>query len=475
MANQYDISISPDTVDMSLTVTFTVTVTNRGPSDESAAPAEGALGDPPPATNAVVIKIPYGNRDTDLTPSLGSGGGTPITPGWNSGQKTTSSGIVFVFWPAKGTKFDVGAQAQMTLPPLVISTVASGPSTVQTLTTLGGVDESQDITVTKQLPPLAVLNFTATPGTVGARQRTTLAWQVTGASQVQITPNVGTFLAPNKFLWNSSTTALPSQTQGQTNFQAIAMTGDQRQKSAPITVYLSSPSASLSLSTNGPIDASDAQGNWTQVIASWTTEYATTAWLSDGSSNDQVALQCPSYPLTPGASLVGSGNTVTETLTAKGFSPPATSPQTITFNPARILYFKYVDPGLTSFTFQAVGSTNGGGAVTQPMPGGPYIFTVTGPGGPLVQYLGKNDTHTQVMYFNADPTSVASGGSVTLSWITNNATSLLLQPGNVPLTVVPNFGVGTTTVNPTATTNYVLTATGPSGTVTSALTVTVPA
>src|SRR5262252_2580919 len=108
--------------------------------------------------------------------------------------------------------------------------------------------------------------------TVGARQRTTLAWQVTGASQVQITPNVGTFPAPNKFLWNSSTTALPSQTQGQTNFQAIAMTGDQRQKSAPITVYLSSPSASLSLSTNGPIDASDAQGNWTQVIASWTTE-----------------------------------------------------------------------------------------------------------------------------------------------------------------------------------------------------------
>jgi hypothetical protein len=475
MANQYDISISPDTVAMSLTEVFTVTVTNLGTSDERRARAKGALDDPPSLTNSVVIGIPYGNSDTDLPPSLGDGNCTPITPGWNCGRRTTSSGVVFVFWPSKGTKFDVGTQAQMTLPSFVISTVASGPSTIQTLTTLGGVDENQDITVTKVLPPLAVQNFTATPLTVGAQQRTTLAWQVTGASQVQITPGVGTFPAPNKFLWNSSTTALPSQTRGESTFQAIATTGDQREASQPITVYLSPPTASLSLSTNGPIDASDAQGNWTTVIASWATQYATTANLSDGSSNPRVPLQCPSYPLTPGASLIGNGNAVSETLTASGFPPPAKSSQTITFNPARILYFKYANPDLTGIMFQALGSTNGGGAITQPVSGGPFIFTVTGPGGPLVQYLGKNDTRTQVMYFNANPPSVASGGTVTLSWITNNATSLLLQPGSVSLTVVPNFGVGTTTVNPTATTNYVLTATGPNGTVTSTLTVTVSA
>jgi len=101
------------------------------------------------------------------------------------------------------------------------------------------------------------------------------------------------------------------------------------------------------------------------------------------------------------------------------------------------------------------------------------MLTVTGPGGHLVQYLGKNDTHTQVMYFNAAPASVASGAPVTLSFITNNATSLLLMPGNLTPAVVPNFGIGTQQVNPTVTTDYVLTATGPSGSVTSTLTVTV--
>jgi hypothetical protein len=196
------------------------------------------------------------------------------------------------------------------------------------------------------------------------------------------------------------------------------------------------------------------------------------AYLSDGSSNNRVALQEQSYPLKPGASLTGSNSSVTETLKATGYPPAAISSQTITFNPARITYFKFASAGLTGMEFQALGSTNGG-AITQPQPSGPFILTVTGPGGPLEQYLGKNDTHTQVMYFTANPPSVASGGAVTLSWITNNATSLKLQPGNISLTVVPNFGVGTQQVSPTATTDYVLTAIGSTGAVTSTLTVAV--
>src|SRR4029078_1399912 len=92
---------------------------------------------------------------------------------------------------------------------------------------------------------------------------------------------------------------------------------------------------------------------------------------------------------------------------------------------------------------------------------------------PLVRAPRKTTPHTQVMYFNAAPASVASGAPVTLSFITNNATSLLLMPGNLTPAVVPNSGIGTQQVNPTVTTDYVLTATGPSGSVTSTLTVTV--
>lgn len=465
MADQYYISISPLTVEMSLTQVLTLTVMNNGSSEGNEAP---------PVDNCVTITIPYGSADSDLTLALTGKEGTALTPGWYCASTIQSSGRVFIFWPAKGTIFEPGDQAQMTLT-LLISTSSAPrtPTTVQVNTTLGGVDENQNIIVTKKMPPLAVLNFGAQPLTVGAQERTTLSWLVTGASQVLVTPQVGTFLAPNKYLWNSSTPVLPPQNQPQTTYQAFAETGDERVASGQITVYLASPTAQLSVSTNGPIDASDAHGNWTTVNASWTTKYATMAFLSDGSSNNRVALQNKSYPLTPGASLTGSNNSVTETLKATGYGTPATSPQTITFNPARITYFKFVNPDFTGMTYQAVGSTNSG--ATQPQPGGPFMLTVLGPGGPLVQYLGQNDTHTQVMYFNAAPASVASGAAVTLSWITNNATSLLLQPGNLPLTVVPNFGVGTQQVNPAATTDYVLTATGPSGTVTSTLTVTVTA
>src|SRR5665213_195316 len=432
MANQYETSISPDTVEMSLTQVLTLTVMNNGSSGAGKTAPGAAREDAPPIDNCVTITIPYGSADSDLTLALTGKEGTALTSGWNCASTIQSSGRVFVFWPAKGTIFDPGDQAQMTLT-LLISTSSAPrtPTTVQINTTFGDVDENQNIIVTKAMPPLAVVNFGAEPLTVGAQERTKLSWQVTGASQVRVTPDVGTFLAPNKFLWNSSTIVLPPQTQAQTTYQAFAETGDDRKASKPITVYLASPTAKLSVSTNGPIDASDAQGNWTTVNASWITKYATMAFLSDGSSNNRVALQNPSYPLTPGASLTGSNNSVTETLKATGYGTPATSPQTITFNPARITYFKFVHPDFTGMTFQALGSTNGG-AIT-PQPGGLFILTVLGPGGPLVQYLGQNDTHTQVMYFNAAPASVASGATVTLSWITNNATSLLLQPGSLSL------------------------------------------
>jgi len=470
MANQYNVSISPTTADMSLTVTFTITVVNNGPQELRQATARE--GDAPPLTNCITLKIPYGDTDDALTPSVKDVTGTPLTAGWDCGKRTTSSVVVFVFWPLSGTKFPIGAQAQMTLP-LEISTLASGPATIKVSTSLGGVDEYSEIKVTKTYPPLAVLGFSAEPVYVGAQQRVNLTWQVTGASQVQVTPNVGTFSAPNRFLWNGKTTALPSQVSPLTNFQAIASTGDEQVQSKTIPVYLMPPTASLQLSTNGPIDASDGQGNWTTVKASWSTQYATGATLSDGSTKTPVKLQYTDYPLTPGKSLLGSSNNVTETLTATGYSQPATSPQTITFNPARILYFKYANSDMTGMTFRAIGSTNGGGAVTQPQPSGPWIYTVLGPGGPLVQYLGQADPHTQVMYFNADPPSVAPNATVTLSWITNNATSLLLKPGDIPLTVVPNFGIGTCKVNPATTTDYIINAVGPMGNVTSTLTVTV--
>ena len=60
---------------------------------------------------------------------------------------------------------------------------------------------------------------------------------------------------------------------------------------------------------------------------------------------------------------------------------------------------------------------------------------------------------------SADPTTVQQGDSVTLSWTSEGATSLDLEPGVGPVTAK-----GSKIVTPGGTTTYKLTATGPSGT-----------
>jgi len=68
----------------------------------------------------------------------------------------------------------------------------------------------------------------------------------------------------------------------------------------------------------------------------------------------------------------------------------------------------------------------------------------------------------------AVPSTIQSGQSVTLSWTSENATSLDLEPG-----IGAVQSSGSTSVSPTESTTYTLTATGPGGTATSTARVTV--
>ena len=71
----------------------------------------------------------------------------------------------------------------------------------------------------------------------------------------------------------------------------------------------------------------------------------------------------------------------------------------------------------------------------------------------------------------AEPSTVEKGRSVTLSWTSENATDLDLQPGLGKVQAT-----GSTNVTPTDSTNYTLTVTGPGGTdtATARVTVTIP-
>src|SRR5262249_28900924 len=71
--------------------------------------------------------------------------------------------------------------------------------------------------------------------------------------------------------------------------------------------------------------------------------------------------------------------------------------------------------------------------------------------------------------FTANPTSINSGASATLSWVTSGATSVSVTPG----TFTSTSASGSTSVSPTATTTYTLKATNSSGSNTMTATVTV--
>ena len=80
---------------------------------------------------------------------------------------------------------------------------------------------------------------------------------------------------------------------------------------------------------------------------------------------------------------------------------------------------------------------------------------------------GITPTSPIINSFTANPPSITSGGSSTLSWSVTDASTLSISPGIGTVT-------GTSTsVSPTATTTYTLTATNSAGSVTASVTVTV--
>jgi uncharacterized cupredoxin-like copper-binding protein len=102
-----------------------------------------------------------------------------------------------------------------------------------------------------------------------------------------------------------------------------------------------------------------------------------------------------------------------------------------------------------------------------------YTLTATGASGTVTQSttvtVGAPVVGApQIVRFAGNPTSIAPGASSTLSWSTNNATSVNISP-----TVGTVTANGSVTVTPSATTTYTLTATNSVGSVTAPVTITV--
>jgi outer membrane protein OmpA-like peptidoglycan-associated protein len=329
-----------------------------------------------------------------------------------------------------------------------------------------GLMASASTTVTTNTPnvtSVVVTQFLANPASVQPGQSSTLTWVVQGATSVSIAPGIGSVNATS-----GSTSVTPAQTTTYT----LTATGPGGTVNQSVTVTVSAPAAGnpqiLRFEAN-PL--SIAPGG--QSTLSWTTSGATQASISPNVGN--VTLN--------GSTTVQPSATTTYTLTATSSDgKTVTAPVTITVAPGsipQIVTFvatpQNISPGqstklcwqvnnATSISITTVGSNLNANdcASVSPTTTTTYTLTATNATGQIQGNVTVNVGTVQILSFTASPVySIVAGGTVTLSWTTANATSVVLIGGDIsPTNLNAN---GSFTINPTSNETYTLTAYGPGG------------
>lgn len=193
-----------------------------------------------------------------------------------------------------------------------------------------------------------------------------------------------------------------------------------------------------------------------------------------------------------GSLVVTPANTTTYTLTAIGANGQAVAnvtvvvqnpvptilvctavPMTINQGESATLYYNTENATSVSIS-PAVGSVGmNGSTVVSPTSSTTYTLTATNGAGSATCSVGVQvvaGTAPRIIQFSASPLSIASGGTSTLNWQVENATSVSIAPGIGTVSLV-----GDRAVTPTQTTTYTLTATNNFGSVTATAVVTVTA
>jgi hypothetical protein len=340
----------------------------------------------------------------------------------------------------------------------------------------GSVTKSKKITV---IVPPVFQSLTATPNTIVVGGSAALSWSAPGASYFTVTADVG---ADPGNLFGNSVVVRPKATTTYTVTAVNPAGTDVRTIVVPVGAPPSKPTINSFTASPGSV----VSGGSTTL--SWAVNGATSLSISPGvgvvtgASKDVSPTATTTYTLTatnPGGSVT---KTVTVTVTAPAPLPVIAS---FTATPASI-----VSGNSTTLAWSVSGadslsiSTDTGaspGVVTgtsrsvSPTANTAYTLIATNASGSVAQTV--NVTVSQpvpppvIASFTASPTTIALGGSSTLSWSVTGATSLSIASD---VGASPGTGTGTSvSVSPTAATNYTLTAKNDSGTVTQSVKVTV--
>lgn len=325
--------------------------------------------------------------------------------------------------------------------------------------------------------PPPTMDFHATKTYLNAGESTTLEWSAKNADKVHIDPDEGDF-----FQANGSKDVQPT-----TSVKYIATaTGPGGSVSKDVSVTVVGPPPTPAAKPTIILTASPTKVKAGQSIRlHWKAQNAVNVHIEPGigdvsPSGDQDVT--PATSVTYTAVATGPGGSKSADVSVKVGSAPLPKPPTLDFHASKTslnagesikLQWNtknadkvHIDPGIGDLP--ASGSKD-----VQPTTSIQYTAIATGPGGSATKEVSVTvvapPAAKPTIVFTASKTTVQLGESIQLHWDTQNADKVHIDPdvGDYPP------GSGVRTLLPTTTVTYKATATGPGGTVSKEVPVTV--
>ena len=328
------------------------------------------------------------------------------------------------------------------------------------------------------------VSITASPASIAAGASSTLTVVAANATQVTVAGSDGSSLSFPA--GGGSKSVAPSTT---TTYTATASgTGGSATATATLTVTAATTAPTVTITAN---PASIAAGSSSTLTVAATNATTVTITGSDGTTNTLqpnggTLVVSPTATTTYTATATGAGGTATAaatvTVTAGTTAPTVTiaaNPPSITAGSSSTLAVTATNATQvtiagsdgSSYTLAPAGGTQ----LVTPAATTTYTATAIGAGGTAtanVTVTVTPATQTPTVTITADPTSITSGNSSTLTVTATNATQVTVTGSDGSSDTLQPAG-GTDVVSPTATTTYTATATGAGGTITATATVTV--
>ena len=315
------------------------------------------------------------------------------------------------------------------------------------------------ITIVAPTPPTATLS--ANPTTINSGQSSALSWSSTDATSC-----AGSNFTP------TGTTGSASVSPNQTTTYSIVCTGRGGSANASTTVTVNAPTPPTATIAANPASVTTGQSSTLTWSSTNATSCSGTNFSPNGTSGTASVspTQTTTYTLTcTGAGGLGSAST------SVTFVPPAATTATISANPSTI------NSGQTStLTWSSTNATvctgtnftpagTAGSLVVSPTLNTTYTISCTGVGGlaSASSTISVVAPTTPTATISANPSTINSGQTSTLTWSSTNAASC------TGTNFSPTGTAGSLPVSPTQTTNYAVKCTGTGGIANASATVTI--